>query len=194
MAKTPKPTAQIAETQAPQTNPIVNDETFPEPVAVVPTQELTPLDGLADVEQPLPTSEPEPADHMPQELDLNALKPAHLEDPDKVDASVKIARQDMGRQQFVQNIIDQRNKEREVPVYVPPPPTERQMSNRERELSAGRAAVAKHQAVIDSRPKQKPKPHPADGGNTEVLRPQSGEGSEDRNAARFRTSPPRNPA
>lgn len=208
MAKTPK--SPVTSEQAPlaQTNP-VSTETFPEPVAVVPTANATPLDQVLDVEQLLPTNDAFvglPTDKPQSEIDAEVQpvqepalaaaetvsEPLAIENPENVDARVKTERQDMGRQAFLQDIINKRNENTAKPTYVPPPPTERQMSKRDEELEAGRRAVARHAAQAALRPR-KPAANPADGTTQNVLRPEDGVGSEDRNAARFRTSSPRNP-
>lgn len=53
--------------------------------------------------------------------------------------------------------------------YTPPPMTERQLSQREAELEAGRRAQQKAQAQFDSRPIEKPAPN--EGFTTPVHRP-----------------------
>lgn len=54
-------------------------------------------------------------------------------------------------------------------AYVPPPMTERQLSNREEEMAAGRKAVERAQAQKDSRPM--PKADVKEGFTTPVYRP-----------------------
>lgn len=63
-----------------------------------------------------------------------------------------------------------REAEKNVPSYVPPPRTERQLSQLELEMEAGRRAVAKHQAQLAARPNP-PANHVKEGFSTPVYRP-----------------------
>lgn len=74
-----------------------------------------------------------------------------------------------GRQGLMDAMRAHQKKLSSKPAYVPAPMTERQLSNREKELEAGRAAQAKAQAQWDSRPIAKPDVR--DGSTVPVHRP-----------------------
>lgn len=72
-----------------------------------------------------------------------------------------------GREFLLQKLRAHNDKPKAV--YVPPPMTERQQSRLEEEMEAGRRAVAKQQAQIDSRPI--PPRDPREGSSAPVHRP-----------------------
>lgn len=71
------------------------------------------------------------------------------------------------RQDFVQQMLAMRDVK--VPEYVPPPPTERQRTQIELEMEAGRRRVAQNVAHDAARPR--PVKDPTEGHTTPVFRP-----------------------
>lgn len=141
------------------------------PVPQVPAEKSPEAATAPNAEKPTLTLKSQAAAEEKEVARLKALSDEQQKEPEVENPFVDIAAlASTGRDNLLAQLRAHREtQERET--YVPPVPTARQQSQTEREMEAGRNAVARHAAQQASRPI--PQKDPTEGTSTPAFRPNS---------------------